>query len=132
MAAIFPEVTALAAVIASPTGRTTQQRRAEFRPFLDACADALGCRGEADALTDTIMTWADTRAARSRMEPAAIYPDTIHHHDGSPRVTEKQVLAEQRIAHRFARDRRAPRTFTPVAPLPYAHRPAPAATGRPT
>ncbi|MFY1673950.1 TniQ family protein [Plantactinospora sp. WMMB334] len=132
MAAIFPEVTALAAVIASPTGRavTAQQRPVEFRPFLDACAHALDCRGTADAITDATMTWANARAARSRMEPAAIYPDTIHHHDGSPRVTEKQVLAEERIAHRFARDRRAPRTFSPVAPLPYAHRPAPAATGR--
>lgn len=68
------------------------------------------------------------------MEPAATYPQISHHHDGRPRVTDVQRLAERSTVHRFALDRRAPRSHGPSAAMPYAHRPAPAGVraGRPS
>ncbi len=136
VAAIYPEASALAAVLAAPGWRALARssRTTDVDRLLGAAAHALGCT---DALSwheisDALMAWASTHAAGRVMEPAGTYPDTSHHDDGTPRVTDSQRLAEQRTVHRFARDRRAPRTYDPAAAMPYAHRPTEATvpTGR--
>jgi len=63
------------------------------------------------------------------LRPVSIYPDTGHHDDGTPCVTDGQRVAERLTVARFGRDRRAPRAPSPGAPMPYAHRPASADTG---
>ncbi len=131
MAAIFPEVVALAALICSPPWRAPAalSHPADLERFLSAAAHELDCPDTVGGLADAIMIWAATRAAAAPLEPVSIYPQTSHGDDGAPRVTDGQRLAEQGTVHRFARDRRAPRANSPAAPLPYAHRPATATVG---
>jgi hypothetical protein len=131
MAAIFPEVATLAALICSPPWRAPAalSHPADAERFLCAAAHELDCPDTVGGLADAIMTWAATRATAPPLEPVSIYPQTSHGDDGSPRVTDAQRLGEQGTMHRFARDRRAPRATGPAAPLPYAHRPATAGVG---
>jgi hypothetical protein len=79
-----------------------------------------------------LLAWLSTRASGPLLGPASTYPETSHHDDGTPRITDVARQAEQSTAIRYARDRRAPRTHSRAAPLPYAHRPAtaPAHAGR--
>jgi len=89
--------------------------------------NALGCTDTPNrrGISDTVRTGILTRASGPPLQPASIYPDTIHHHDGTPRVTDEQRIAEQLTAARFGRDRRAPCIPNPGAPLPYARRSVP-------
>jgi hypothetical protein len=132
IAAIYPEVCALAAVLAvadwhapAPTDRHSQDGLGIDHVIL-AAERALG---GSDALprpeiSFALLTWLTTRASGPLLGPASTYPETIHHDDGTPRITDVARQAEQGTANRFARDRRAPRTHSRAAPLPYAHRPA--------
>jgi hypothetical protein len=132
MAAIFPEVAALATLIASPTWRAVaaERRPADLGRLLDTAAHALGCSGGGRGLDNAVMIWVSAHAhGRPPMQPATTYPQTSHHHDGSPSLTDIQRLAEQQTIRRFALDRRAPRSQGPAAAMPYAHRSAPATVG---
>jgi hypothetical protein len=71
-----------------------------------------------------LLAWLTTRTSGPLLGPASTYPETSHGDDGAPRITDVQRQAEQGTANRFVRDRRAPRTHSRAAPLPYAHRPA--------
>jgi hypothetical protein len=138
MAAIYPEVAALAGVLATPAWRTAAVAGSPAAGrLLHAAQQALRCTEPASHhdISHALMTWTATRAAGPLLQPASTYPQTMHHDDGTPQVTDVQRLAEQRTAHRFSRDRRAPRTYPPAAAMPYAHRPAKTTAipaGRPT
>lgn len=133
MAAIFPEVAALTEVLAAPGCRTRAARGepADGDAVVRAAQHALDCADPPHRhdLSDALLGWIDTGAARTRLQPAATYPDTGHHDDGTARVTDQYRLAEHLTAVQFQRDRRAPRTHHPAAPMPYAHRPTPASIG---
>ena len=132
IAAIYPEVCALAAVLAAadwhtpaPTGGFRQDGLGVDH-IIAAAEPALGGsdilpRAE---ISFALLTWLTTRASGPLLGPAATYPETSHHDDGTPRITDVQRQAEQGTANRFVRDRRAPRPRSRAAPLPYAHRPA--------
>jgi TniQ len=130
IAAIYPEVCALAAVLAdwhtpAPTDRPSQDGLGVDH-IIAAAERALG---GSDTLpraevSSALLTWLTTRASGPLLGPTSIYPETSHHDDGTPRITDTQRQAEQGTANRFVRDRRAPRTHRRAAPLPYAHRPA--------
>jgi hypothetical protein len=126
MAAIFPEVAALAAVLAALHWQASaaEDAQADESRLLGAAQRALSCADPAGRhdIGDALMLWAEHRAAGQLLEPAAVYPRTGHQDNGTPRVTGALQSAEQRIANYFRRDRRAPRTYSPSAPLPYAHR----------
>jgi hypothetical protein len=132
IAAIFPEICALAAVLpatdrhtAAPTDGLSQDGLGVDH-LIAAAERALGGsdtlpRAE---ISFALLTWLTTRASGPLLGPASTYPDTSHHDDGTPRITDMQRQAEHSTANRFVRDRRAPRTHRRAAPLPYAHRPA--------
>jgi hypothetical protein len=132
IAAIYPEVCALAAVLAAadwriptPTGGLSQGGLGVDH-IIAAAELALGgsdtlLRAE---ISFALLTWLTTRASGPLLGPASIYPETSHDDDGVPRITDVQRQAEQGTANRFVRDRRAPRAHSRAAPLPYAHRPA--------
>jgi hypothetical protein len=46
-----------------------------------------------------------------------------HRYDGTPRISDGRLTAEQQTATRFRRDRRAPLIPSPGPPMPYACRP---------
>jgi hypothetical protein len=132
MAAIFPEVVALTEVLAAPDCRAQAARGepADDDRLVRAAQHALGCADPPHRhdLADALIGWVDTGAARTHLQPAATYPDSAHHEDGTPRASDQYRLAEHLTAVQFQRDRRAPRTHNPAAPMPYAHRPAPTST----
>ena len=116
LAAIFPEVTALAAVLAAPPGADS---------LLGAARRALGYAEPPHRhdISDALSIWATGREAGRFRRPASAYTHAGHHHDGTPRITEGRVIAEQQTATRFRRDRRAPLIPSPGPPMPYACRP---------
>lgn len=130
IAAIYPEVCALAAILAAVDRHTPVP--ADPLGVDDVTSAAEQALGGSDVLPrpeirSALLTWLTTRASGPLLGPASTYPETNHHDDGAPRVTEAQRQAEQDTASRFARDRRAPRARRHAAPLPYAHRPVTAA-----
>lgn len=147
IAAIYPEVCALAAVLATAGWHTPEpaggHRAAELSrdglgvDHIIAAADqALGGsdflpRAE---ISFALLAWCTTRTVGPLLGPASTYPETSHHDDGTPHITDVARQAEHATANRFAHDRRAPRTHSRAAPLPYAHRPTTAelSTGRPS
>jgi len=133
MAVIFPEVTALAAVLAAPGWQAlaASGAPADADRLLDAVNNALDCTGPPDRrdISDTVMMHLRNRAGAPPLQPAAAYPDTTHHDDGTPRVTDERRTAERITATRFDRDRRAPRIPSPGTPMPYGCRHAPANDG---
>jgi len=138
MAAIFPEVATLATVLAAPQWRVLAggvDTATEDR-LIHLAATALGCVDPPHRrdLSEALIGWMAYRAASPPLEPAATYPDTGHHDDGTPRVSDQYRMAEHLTAVQFQRDRRAPLTHSPAGSLPYAHRPAAAGchVGRPT
>jgi hypothetical protein len=137
MAVIFPEVVAFAAVLAATAWRSLAAHGdpTDDDRLVRAAQHALGCVDppRRHDLNDVLIGWMTTRATSTPLQPATTYPDTRHHNDGTPRVTDQHRLAEHLTVVHFQRDRRAPRTHSPAAPMPYAHRPAAAAasTGRP-
>jgi len=132
MAAVFPEVAALTSVLAAPDrrARATRGEPADDDRLVRAAQHALRCSDPPHRhdLSDALIGWIDIGAARTHLQPAATYPDTGHHDDGTPRATDQYRLAEHLTTVQFQRDRRAPRTHSPAAPMPYAHRPAPTST----
>lgn len=127
IAAIYPEVTALAAVLAAADWRTPAPVDAVGVDHVITAAER--ALGGSDTLprpeiSFALLTWLTTRTSGPLLAPASTYPETSHHDDGTPRITDVQRQAEQGTANRFVRDRRAPRTRSRAAPLPYAHRPA--------
>lgn len=141
IAAIYPEVCAFAAVLAAadwhtsaPTDRLSQD---EFGVdhVIAAAEQALGGSDTPPRpeISFALLTWLTTRTSGPLLGPASTYPETSHHDDGTPRITETQRHAERGTANRFVRDRRALRARSRAAPLPYAHRPAVAgvSAGRP-
>lgn len=130
MAVIFPEVAALTAVLAAPDWRVLAKQGdpADDDRLVHTPQRALGCVDppRRHDLNDALIGWMANRATGPRLQPAATYPDTGHHDNGTPQVTDQYRLAEHLTVVHFQRDRRAPRTHNPAAPMPYAHRPAPA------
>jgi hypothetical protein len=116
MAAIFPEVAALAVVLAAPPGADH---------LLSAAQQALGYAEPPDRhdVRDALSIWATAREVGRFRQPASAYAHAGHHHDGTPRITEGHLLAERQTATRFRRDRRAPLIPSPGPPMPYACRP---------
>jgi hypothetical protein len=116
MAAIFPEVAALAAILAAPPGADH---------LLSAAQDALGYAEPPDRhdVRDALSIWVTGREAGRFRQPASAYTHADHDHDGTPRITEGRLWAEQQTATRFRRDRRAPLIPSPGPPMPYACRP---------
>ena len=116
MAAIFPEVAALAAVLAAPPGADH---------LLSAARHALGYAEPPNRhdISDALSIWATGREAGRFLQPASAYSHAGHHHDGTPRITEGRLIAERQTATRFRRDRRAPFIPSPGPPMPYACRP---------
>ena len=128
MAVIFPEVAALAAVLAAldQQALTADDASAGIDGLSRTAQHALGCADTPHRhdISDSLRTWIGTRAAGRLLQPASIYSDAGHHDDGTPRITGPQRAAEQLTVTHFRRDRRAPRAPSPAAPMPYAHRPA--------
>ena len=115
MAAIFPEVAALAAVLAAPPG--TDHLLSAVRRAL-GYAEPPHCHDVSDALS----IWAAGRGAGPFLRPASAYSHAGHHDDGTPRITPGRLTAERQTAARFRRDRRAPFIPSPGLPMPYASR----------
>lgn len=138
IAAVFPEVAALAAVLAAPDWRLLAPRNdpADEDRLVHLATSALGCVDPPHRrdLSDALIGWMTYRASSPPLQPATTYLDTRHRDDGTPQVTDRDRLAEHLTVVHFHRDRRAPRTHSPAAPMPYAHRPAAADVhaGRPT
>ena len=137
IAAIYPEVCALAVVLAAtdwhaPAPADPARRRPPHQPGRAGDGRQLRPTPCRDQLRPVDLAQHPRLPDHCSGRPAT-YPETSHHDDGTPRVTDVQRHAEQGTANRFARDRRAPRTHSRAAPLPYAHRPAAAAAspGRP-
>jgi TniQ len=132
IAAIFPEVAALASVLAAAQWRVPAPRpdTATEDRLIHLATTALGCvdRPRQRDLGEALIGWMAYRAASPPLQPAATFPDTGHHDDGTPRVSDPFRLAEHLTAVQFQRDRRAPRTHSPAASMPYAHRPATTST----
>jgi TniQ len=135
MAVIFPEVAALAAIVAAPRWQAlaASGAAADADRLLNTVNNALGCAGPPDrhdisgisgisGISDTVLLHMRHPAGAPPLQPAAAYPDTVHHGDGIPRLTDGRRTAEQITATRFDRDRRAPRIPSPGAPMPYAYR----------
>lgn len=129
MAAIFPEAAALAEVLAAHDRQALMASNAAGHTsrLLHAARSALGCVNPPSChdITHALTTWMHTRADMPPLQPVAVYPETGHHDDGTPCVTDGQRIAERLTIIHFRRDRRAPRIPRPKVPLPYAHRPAP-------
>ncbi len=125
MAAIYPEVAALAPVlIASGRQASATADGLGLDHVIDAAGRALGVDAmPRHQIGSAVLAWLTTRDTGPLLEPASTYPRTSHHDEGTPRITDVQRQAEHRTAHRFAQDPRAPRTHSRAAPLPYAHRP---------
>lgn len=115
MAAIFPEVAALAAVLATPPGADH---------LLSAAQHALGYAETPHRhdIRDALSIWVTAREAGRFLQPASAYAHAGHHHDGTPRITEGRLTAERQTATRLRRDRRAPLIPSPGPPMPYACR----------
>jgi len=113
MAAIFPEVAALTAVLAAPPGTDH---------LLSAALHALGYAEPPNRhdISDALSIWTTARQAGRFLRPAYIYTDAGHHYDGTPRITDGRLTAERQTATRFGRDRRAPFIPSPGPPMPYA------------
>jgi hypothetical protein len=96
------------------------------RSWTGSAQRALGCVDppRRHDLSDALIGWIATRAASPQFQSASTYPDTRHHDDGTPRIIDQYRLGERLTVAHFQRDRRAPRTHSPAAPMPYAHRPA--------
>jgi hypothetical protein len=128
IAAIFPEVAALAAVLAAPDWRMLSPRGdpADEDRLIRLAAGALGCGDPPHRrdLSEALIGWMTYRATNPPLQPASTYPGSRHHDDGSPQVTDQYRLAEHLTVVRFQRDPRGPRIHSPAAPMPYAHRPA--------
>jgi hypothetical protein len=116
MAAMFPEVAALAAVLAAPPGADS---------LLSAARQALGYAEPPDRhdVSDALSIWARGREAGRFLRPDSAYSHAGHHDDGTPRITPGRLTAERQAATRFRRDRRAPLIPSPGLPMPYAHTP---------
>ena len=118
MAAIFPEVAALAAILAAPPAR---------RPG-HAARHALGYAEPPNRhdISDALSIWATGREAGRFLQPASAYSPAGHHHDGTPRITKGRLIASGRPppasaetgAHHSspAQDRQCP---TPAWPTRY-------------
>lgn len=117
MAAIFPEVAALTAVLAAPPPGDG---------LLGAARHALGNREPAHRhdVSDALAAWTRARQAGRYLRPVAAYADAGHCYDGTPRITDGRLTAERQTAQRFRRDRRAPFIPSPGLPMPYACRTA--------
>jgi TniQ len=125
LAGIYPEMIGLAELLAAPHSQAlaTHGQQDDLRHLLTAAGQALGSHARlVDGAAHPIVAWARTRAARPPARPAAIYPNTRHHDDGAPHVSDEQRFDERKTTRHFATDRRAPRTYR--TPLPYAHRPS--------
>lgn len=122
MAAIFPEVAALAAVlpVALGAGSLPSAARHALR-----YAEPPGRHD----VSDTLSIWARDREAGWGIRPDSAYSHAGHHDDGTARITDGRLTAERQTATRFRRDRRAPFIPSPGLPMPYAHMsgPGPAA-----
>jgi TniQ len=118
MAAIFPEVAALTAVLAAPPGTDH---------LLSAAREVLGYAEPPDRhdISDALSIWTTARQAGRLLRPASIYSHAGHHDDGTPRITDGRLTAERQAAARFGRDRRAPLIPSPGPPMPYACRAGP-------
>jgi hypothetical protein len=128
IAAVFPEVAALAAVLAAPDWRllAPHDDPADEDRLIHLASSALGCVDPPHRrdLSEALIGWMTYRASSPPSQPATTYLDTRHRDDGTPQVTDRDRLAEHLTVVHFHRDRRAPRTHSPAAPMPYAHRPA--------
>lgn len=114
MAAIFPEIAALAAALAARPGQDG---------LLSAARHALGYAdppGRND-ISGALASWTANRQAGRFLRPVSAYSHAGHHDDGTPRITEGRRAAERQTAARFRRDRRAPFVPSPGLPLPYGH-----------
>jgi hypothetical protein len=116
MAAIFPEVAALAAVLAAPPG--------EEGLLSVSARHALGYAEPPHRhdISDALSIWATGRGAGPFLRPASAYSHAGHHDDGTPGITESRLIAERLTATRFRRDRRAPFIPSPGLPMPYDSR----------
>jgi hypothetical protein len=74
-------------------------------------------------ISDVLSLWATARQAGRVLRPASAYTHAGHRYDGTPRISDGRLTAEQRTATRFRRDRRAPLIPSPGPPMPYACRP---------
>ena len=131
MAVIFPEVAALAAVLAMPGWQAVavSGTPADVNRFLHAANNALGCADPPNRhdISDTVMICIRDRAGAPPLQPVAAYPDTSHRGDGTPRVADGRRIAG-RSPTRFDRDRRAPASPAQAHPCPTPtgpHRPTP-------
>jgi hypothetical protein len=102
IAAIYPEVCALASVLAAADWRTPpppgglRQDGLGVDHIVVAAEQALG---GSDTLPRTeisfaLLAWCTTRASGPLLGPASTYPETSHHDDGTPRVADVQRQAE--------------------------------------
>lgn len=112
MAAIFPEVAALAAVLAAPPGPDH---------LLSAVRHALGYAEPPNRHdVGTPCRSGLPREAGRFPRPASAHTHADHQHDGTPRITEGRLTAARRTATRFRPDRRARLIPSPGPPMPYA------------
>jgi transposase len=97
-----PEVAALASVLALPEWRVlaghgdtaTEDRLIHLATVALGCVDPPHRRD----LSEALIGWMAQSAASPPLEPATTYPDTGHHDDGTPRVTDQYRLAERLTA----------------------------------
>jgi len=124
-AVIYPEVVALATVIASPTwwSTATDADSDELQRFLDTACQAVATPSTwpAHDSTHPAVRWAQTPTiSRVPVQPAATFPEIGRLYHPRSGMVAQERLAEQKTARRFAADRRAPRTSR--TPFPYAYR----------
>lgn len=108
IAAVFPEIAALATVLAAPDWRILAPRNdpADEDRLIHHATLALGCVDPPHRhdLREVLIGWMTYQAAGPPWRPAATYLDTRHHDDGAPRVTDRDRLAEHLTAVHFQRD----------------------------
>jgi hypothetical protein len=127
IAAIYPEVCTLAAVVAANRHTVVPIDGRGIERIISATGQALGSVDIGSEISVAVLPRLTTAISGPLLGPAGSYPQTGHHDDGRPRIADGQRQAELGTANRFARDRRAPRPHSRAAPLPYAHRPTTAA-----
>src|SRR5262249_48780699 len=97
MAVLFPEGAAPAAALAATSQRSWAAHGdpTDEDHLVRAAQHALGCVDppRRHDLGDALTGWMTTRATSAPLQPAATYPDTPHHDDGTPRITDQHRLA---------------------------------------
>ncbi len=133
IAAIYPEVCTLTAVVAANRQTVVPVDAHDIEQIIRAAEQALGSVAIGSEISVALRPRLTTAISGPLLGPAGTYPHTGHHDDGRPHIADSQRQAELGTANRFARDRRAPRPHSRAAPLPYAHRPVAAGVdaGRP-